>query len=104
MFYFPLQFQELPPLVVSEISYETETKTVVQTQTITVPAPANTRRAEFPTPEAVSSPSTTDIPRTTAVDIITDEDDDSPSEGPKTVTVVRGPRPTRRPARWFGGW
>lgn len=101
------QFQELPPLIVSETSFETETLTVTQVQTVTVPAPANTRLAAFPTPEVMSSlPTTASSPRTTAVDIVTDEDVDpsSDGDGPKTVTVVRGARPTRRPARWFGGW
>lgn len=95
-------------MIVSETSYETETVTKIQTQTITVPAPSNTRLAAFPTPDVVSSMSTTPIPRTTAIDIITEDEEFDPSledEDTRTVTVVRGPRSTRRPpAKWFGGW
>jgi hypothetical protein len=86
--------QALPPLIISETAFETQT--VTQTQTITVPSPASTR---LPKPEVVSSLSTSSSPRTTAIDIITDEDDGG--DGRKTVTVVRG-RPTRRPpSRWL---
>lgn len=53
-FLFFQQYQELPPIIVSEVAYETQTKTVVQTQTVTVPPPANTRLAANPTPEAGS--------------------------------------------------
>ncbi|KAJ6496685.1 hypothetical protein C8R47DRAFT_1115159 [Mycena vitilis] len=89
------KFQQLPPIE------PTETKTVFQTQTITVPAPANTRRAASPSPQVADPTSTVDSPRTTAVEFISEEDD----EGLKTVTVVRSPRSTRRPPRgWFGGW
>lgn len=96
---FFLQFQELPPLVISETQYETETKTV--TQTAYVPSPSATRVVAFPTPEAVEMFSTTAIPRTTAVEYIHEDDTyDEPD-----VTLVR-PRPTARrpPARWFPGW
>ncbi|KAJ7449818.1 hypothetical protein FB451DRAFT_1286652 [Mycena latifolia] len=90
---------QLPPI---ETLFEPETKTVFQTQTITVPAPANTRRAASPAPQVADPSSTADSPRTTAVEIITEEDDEGDSL--KTVTVVR-PRSTRRPPRgWFGGW
>ncbi|KAJ6630810.1 hypothetical protein B0H10DRAFT_1983224 [Mycena sp. CBHHK59/15] len=89
------KFQELPP-----INFEPETKTVFQTQTITVPAPANTRRAASPAPAIADSSSIAESPRTTAIDIITEED----AAGMKTVTVVRSPRATRRPRGWFGGW
>ncbi|KAJ7452404.1 hypothetical protein B0H11DRAFT_2073264 [Mycena galericulata] len=93
--------QQLPPI---ETLFEPETKTVFQTQTITVPAPANTRRAASPAPQVADpSSSTADSPRTTAVEIVTEEDVDE--DGLKTVTVVRSPRTTRRPPRgWFGGW
>jgi len=88
----------LPPLIISETAFETQT--VTQTQTITVPSPASTR---LPKPEVVSPLSTSSSPRTTAVDIITEEDDGG--DGRKTVTVVRGARPTRRPpSRWFPSW
>ncbi|KAG6820357.1 hypothetical protein H0H93_001549 [Arthromyces matolae] len=94
-------YHELPPLVVSEIAYETETKIVVQTQTVTVPPPANTRLAANPKPEGVTHPSTASSPKTTAIDIVSEEDEDDPRA---TRTVVRGPRATRRPpSRWFGG-
>jgi len=95
------RYNELPPIVVSEIAYETETKTVVQTQTVTVPPPANTRLAANPKPEGVTSPSTPSSPKTTAVEVVVDEDD----ADRVTKTVVRKPRATRRPpSRWFGGW
>lgn len=87
------KYKELPPIVVSEY----DTKTVIQTQTVTLVPPANTRLAAFPTPEAASSSSTPASPRTTAVEIYTEEED-----GRKPKTVVRGPR--RPPTRWFGGW
>ncbi|KAF5380816.1 hypothetical protein D9615_003962 [Tricholomella constricta] len=100
-----LSYHELPPLVVSETAYETETKTVVQTQTVTVPPPANTRLAAHPKPEGATSPSTPSSPRTTAVEIVTEEDDDDVEDRRATRTVIRGPRATRRPpSRWFGGW
>ncbi|KAJ7709897.1 hypothetical protein B0H17DRAFT_1029673 [Mycena rosella] len=93
-----VKLQQLPPI---ETFFEPETKTVFQTQTITVPAPASTRRAASPAPQVADSSSTADSPRTTAVEIVTEEDID----GPQTVTVVRSPRATRRPPRgWFGGW
>ncbi|KAJ7097921.1 hypothetical protein B0H15DRAFT_823290 [Mycena belliarum] len=89
--------QQLPSI---ETFFQPETKTVFQTQTITVPAPANTRRAASPSPQVADPSSIAESPRTTAVEIITEEDLD----GAKTVTVVR-PRATRRPPRgWFGGW
>ncbi|KAG6814349.1 hypothetical protein H0H92_010934 [Tricholoma furcatifolium] len=94
------KYHELPPLVVSEIAYETETKFVVQTQTVTVPPPANTRLAAHPKPEGVSSPSTASSPRTTTVEIVSDDEDERAAR-----TAARGPRATRRPpSRWFGGW
>jgi len=89
------QYHELPPIVVSELAYETQTRTVVQTQTVTVPPPANTRLAAFPTPEPASPSTTPSSPRTTAVEIVTEEADD---RRPKTVLRKR------TPARWFGGW
>ncbi|KAJ7273721.1 hypothetical protein B0H12DRAFT_1090792 [Mycena haematopus] len=89
-----VKVQHLPP-----IDSPPETKTVIQTQTITVPAPANTRRVASPLPQVEPSSVVVDSPRTTAVEFITDED----VEGLKTVTVVRSPKATRRPA-WFGGW
>ncbi|KDQ33298.1 hypothetical protein PLEOSDRAFT_1069433 [Pleurotus ostreatus PC15] len=101
------KFQELPPLIVSETAYETETRTVVQTQTVTVPAPANTRRAANPTPVVIPSPSTSSSPRTTSVEIITEEvgpEEEEEEEKPmRTVTVTRGGA-RRPPKSWFGGW
>ncbi|KAJ7632628.1 hypothetical protein FB45DRAFT_912981 [Roridomyces roridus] len=91
------KFHQLPAI---ETLFEPETKTVIQTQTITVPAPANTRRAASPEPQLADPTSLIlESPRTTAVEIVTEEDLD----GLKTVTVVR-PRATRRPRGWFGGW
>ena len=76
--------------------------TLVQTQTITVPPPANTRLAAHPKPEGVASPSTVASPRTTAVEVITEEDVDDVG---RTRTMVRKARPAKRPpSRWFGGW
>ena len=75
---------------------------MVQTQTVTVPPPANTRLAHIPTPEGVSIPSTASAPRTTAVEVVTEEEED---DGVHVRTAVRKPRPTQRPpSRWFGGW
>lgn len=90
-----LQYQELPPIVVSEVAYEPQIKTVVQTQTVTVPPPANTRLAAFPTPEPASPSTSASSPRTTAVEIITEEVDDR-----KPKTILR----KRSPTRWFGNW
>ncbi|KAI6167004.1 hypothetical protein EDD17DRAFT_1773995 [Pisolithus thermaeus] len=111
------KLKELPPLVIAE----TETKTIIQyetlpPQTVTVPPPANTRRAAFPTPDVVSSPFSTAIPRTTAITIEEEiikeplraeeideyeveeyEDDDGPR-----VAVKRKPRQNRRPSS--RGW
>jgi len=95
MFSLSCTVQQLPPI----IELPPETKTVIQTETITVPAPANTRRVASPIPQVDPSTATLDSPRTTAIEFITDEDVD----GLKTVTVVRSPKATRRPA-WFGGW
>lgn len=91
------KYQELPPIVVSEVAYETETKTVIQTQIVTVPPPANTRLAAFPTPEPASFSTTSGSPRTTAIEIVTEENDER-----KPRTIVRGPK--RGPPRWFGNW
>ncbi|KAK7014858.1 Phenylalanyl-tRNA synthetase [Favolaschia claudopus] len=88
------KISQLPP-----IELPIETKTIVQT--VTVPAPANTRRAAFPSPQPADPSSIAESPRTTAVEIITEQDVD---DGLKTVTVVRSPKAARRPARgWFGG-
>lgn len=98
------KYYELPPIVVSETAYETETKTVVQTRTVTVPPPANTRLAANPKPEVVTSLSMAAGPRTTAVEVVTEEEADD-MDDIRTRTVVRGPRASRRPpSRWFGGW
>ena len=112
--------QELPPIVIAET--ETETRTVIQYETlppltVTVPPPANTRRAAFPIPEAVSSSFSTAIPRTTAItfeeEIIKEplkaeeveeyeieeyEEDDVP------VPVRRNVKPGRRPPPPRSGW
>lgn len=101
------KYQELPPLIVSETQYETETMIVTQIQTVTVPPPANTRFAASPAPQRAES-STGSAPRTTAVEVITEEveieEEEEEDDEPTTVRVVR-PRPTRKvPGRWFGGW
>ncbi|KAJ6502542.1 hypothetical protein C8R45DRAFT_976924 [Mycena sanguinolenta] len=93
-----VKVQHLPPII--EAPPETKTVIQTQTQTITVPAPANTRRVASPLPQVEPTSIFVDSPRTTAVEFITEEDVD---DGLKTVTVVRSPKPTRRPA-WFGGW
>jgi hypothetical protein len=77
--------------------------TLVETQFVTVPPPAPTRLAAYPSPEKGDQMPTTASPRTTAVEIITEEEEEE-EEYDTPVTVVR-PRPTRRPpAGWFGGW
>ncbi|KAI6109796.1 hypothetical protein F5141DRAFT_1188729 [Pisolithus sp. B1] len=110
-----------PPAPAPRLIAETETKTIIQyetlpPQTVTVPPPANTRRAAFPTPDVVSSPFSTAIPRTTAITIEEEiikeplraeeideyeveeyEDDDGPR-----VAVKRKPRQNRRPSS--RGW
>jgi hypothetical protein len=88
-------YKELPPMI-SEVSYETETRTIVQTQTVTVPPPANTRLAAYPTPEAASPSTSTGAPRTTAIEYITEDDD---NHKPRTMV-----RQKRLPTRWFGNW
>jgi hypothetical protein len=95
------QFHELPPLVVSEVSYETETQTVTKTQLVTVPPPAQTRLAAFPSPVVSPSHSTTDSPRTTAVEIVVEREEEPE---PLRRSVSRGAPPIRKPpAKWFGG-
>jgi hypothetical protein len=84
------------PLYVAHTAYEVETMTVTETlppSTVTLPAPANTRFAASPAP-VVSSTSTSQAPRTTAIEVLVDP--------PHTVTTYRSDR--RPPARWFGGW
>ncbi|KAJ3732986.1 hypothetical protein DFJ43DRAFT_1070570 [Lentinula guzmanii] len=88
------KYQELPPLVISETQYATETKTV--TQTSYVPSPSATRVVAFPTPEAVEMLPTTSIPRTTAVEYITEEEE--------PIMVRARPTARRAPAKWFPGW
>ncbi|KAK7467147.1 hypothetical protein VKT23_004206 [Stygiomarasmius scandens] len=97
--YLPQYQEPAPPLVVSEVQYETEIHTV--TETVHVPSPASTRPVAFPTPEVVQSYSTTFIPKTTAVEIITEEEVEEEEE---EVPVPR-PRPVRRPPAGAGpGW
>ncbi|KAI6108995.1 hypothetical protein EV401DRAFT_1998518 [Pisolithus croceorrhizus] len=111
------KLKELPPLVIAE----TETKTIIQyetlpPQTVTVPPPANTRRAAFPTPDVVSSPFSTAIPRTTAITIeeeiikeplraeeIDEYEVEEYEDGDGSrVAVKRKPRQNRRPSS--RGW
>jgi len=91
----PPKYHELPPIFVSEVAYE-QTKTVFET--VTVPTPAPTRRAAFPSPEPANPLTTGLSPRTTSVEIVTEEADDR-----RPRTILRGP-PKRNPARWFGNW
>ncbi|OSX65528.1 hypothetical protein POSPLADRAFT_1065275 [Postia placenta MAD-698-R-SB12] len=86
-----------PPLIVTETAYEmaTEVRTVTHTQRYTVPTeviappPASTRRAATPTPQMLSrSSSTTHIPRTTAVEVITEEPV-IPEPEEETVAITR---------------
>ncbi|PCH37951.1 hypothetical protein WOLCODRAFT_135952 [Wolfiporia cocos MD-104 SS10] len=117
-----------PPLVLTETAFEVqiETKTVTHTEhhtvptRVTVPPPANTRRAASPTPELVSASSfTTHIPRTTAVEVVVEEDVAVEAEEieeeeeeeevveelrPVRVKKARNARPARRPERWWNGW
>jgi len=96
--YLPQYQEPAPPLVVSEVQYETEIQTV--TETVHVPSPASTRPVAYPTPEVVASYSTTFIPKTTAVEIITEEEVEEEEEVP-----VARPRPVRRPPAGAGpGW
>lgn len=96
--------------MVAETVHE-ELRTVVQTQTefVTVPAPAATRRAAYPSPEAFTPSLSTGIPKTTSVEIFheaVEEEEEYEEEEEEEVTVVRKPRPNRRPpSGWFaGGW
>ncbi len=100
-----------PPLVITETALQiaTEIKTVTHTEhhtvatQVTVPPPANTRRVASPTPELVSASSpTTNIPRTTAVEVVVEEPIfiEPEEDETETVTVVRNSRPRRR-ARWW---
>lgn len=102
------KYREVPVVkeVVEEI-IEPEVRTVVQT--VTVPAPANTERVARPTPMVASPVTSTEaIPKTTAVEIITEEvvEDDDYEEYYEDERVVKRPtRPSggsrRPPNRWF---
>ena len=100
-----------PAIVLTETAIEiaTETRTVTHTQhhTVQTPAPvqqpSNTRRVASPTPNIMTSSSTTQIPRTTSVEVVVEEEVLEPEEVETTVTVMRNPR-KRPPKRWFGGW
>ena len=99
-----------PAIVITETAIEiaTETRTVTHTQHHTVPSssvqsPSNTRRVASPTPNIVSSSSTTHIPRTTSVEVVVEEEVLEPEEVETTVTMMRSGR-KRPPKRWFGGW
>ncbi|KAF9532993.1 hypothetical protein CPB83DRAFT_806692 [Crepidotus variabilis] len=92
------QYQELPPIVVSEV-YEPEIKTVIQTQTVTVPPPANTRKVAFPTPNPASPSTSASSPKTTAIEVITEEVEDR-----KPKPAFRGPPKRGGPAKWIPGW
>ncbi|RDX56545.1 hypothetical protein K466DRAFT_578400 [Polyporus arcularius HHB13444] len=100
-----------PAIVLTEtaIEFATETRTVTHTQhhtvhtPVTVQQPSNTRRVASPTPNIMSSSSTTHIPKTTSVEVVVEEEVLEPEEVETTVTVMRNPR-KRPPKRWFGGW
>jgi hypothetical protein len=92
-----LLFQDLP-LYVAETAYDVETMTITETlppSTVTVPAPANTRLAARPVPESVVSSSSTQSPRTTAIDMV---------EDPKPTLTPQRYQERRPPPRWFGRW
>ncbi|CCM00133.1 uncharacterized protein FIBRA_02160 [Fibroporia radiculosa] len=112
-------YNALPPPLLTETALEiaTETRTVTRTQHHTVPTqvssappPANTRIVLAPTPELVSPSSfTTHIPRTTAVEVITEEPViPEPEEEEEEAVVVKVKRNTRQrsppPASWLNGW
>ncbi|KAK2466910.1 hypothetical protein APHAL10511_001168 [Amanita phalloides] len=91
--------------IIAETQYETETKIIIETQTVTVPPPANTRLAPPPHPVSASSHSTPSSPRTTAVEIISEEVEEEDEDDFRSKSVTRGSRSSRRPpSRWFGGW
>ena len=100
-----------------------EVRTETETETVTIPPVAHTLVAAQPAPEEFvrQSPSAPGGRPTTAVEVVK-EDISLPtsevvaeeveevvdegfedSRGDRTVTVVRRPRQTRRPTRWFGG-
>jgi len=92
-------------MIVSETQYETEIRTVVATETVTLPAPAHTRLAG-PIPESFNSYSTEYAPRTTAVEVITEEEDEYDYEYEEEPVRVARARPTARrapAAAWYGG-
>ncbi|KAH9945918.1 uncharacterized protein BXZ73DRAFT_95439 [Epithele typhae] len=102
-----------PPFVITETAIEmaTETRTVTHTlhetiKTAATNAPSNTRRVASPTPNIMSSSSTSYIPRTTSVEVVVEEEILEPEEVETTVTMMRGPGRKRHPTgkRWFGGW
>ncbi|KAH8833621.1 hypothetical protein DL96DRAFT_1666711 [Flagelloscypha sp. PMI_526] len=84
---------ELPPPVVKPVIAETTIATV--TQTVTVPPPNKVGGVATPVPEVPLSYST-EAPRTTAVEIVTEEatDDDDYEEAPRR-------RSRRPPSPWF---
>ncbi|OBZ69217.1 hypothetical protein A0H81_10805 [Grifola frondosa] len=108
----PPKLQALPPpLILTEtaIEFATETKTVTHTQhhtvqtQVTVPPPANTRRVASPTPLVFTPSASTNIPRTTSVEIIVEEEIEVPEpeeERSRTVTVTRNRQ--RPPNKWWG--
>lgn len=100
-------------MTVTEIQHHTET---LPTKTVTVPAPANTRKVASPAPQFVSpSSSTTQIPRTTAyevveeqqvvveapspIEVLVEEEEEYEEEPLRTVRVKGGRR--RQPGGWF---
>ncbi|EPQ58115.1 hypothetical protein GLOTRDRAFT_110034 [Gloeophyllum trabeum ATCC 11539] len=106
--------KELPGFVVTESIFETKTVTETEFQTFHAPAktvhlppPANTRLAASPAPEVFSPSTTPGIPKTTAVQVLVDEEirhEPEPIEEmpPPPMTVSR--QRARKPKSWFGGW
>lgn len=123
--YLPIEQDLPPPLIYTETAIATEYKTVTKTQhhthtqptIVTMPAPANTRLAAFPTPQPVTVSYSTGIPKTTAVQYITEdiieeqapiveeiiEEEEEVVMSPVTKVRARGPQ-ARPPKRWLGGW
>ena len=88
----------------------TETRTVTHTlhetvkSTANVMSPSSTRRVASPTPNIMTSSSTTHIPRTTSVEVVVEEEVIEPEEVETTVTMMRGRKRPPTGKRWFGGW
>ena len=80
------------------------------TKTVTVPAPANTRIVASPAPLISKKSATPSIPRTTSVEMVTEEEVPVPVQPASTIEeeeeYIEEPRyksrPRRTPNRWWG--